>query len=57
MISKGNNNSQARTDGEFRIEPCTFCEFVRNNSAMEHLEEEDERMFLKHLLLSHGLER
>ena len=56
MISKRNPYAQTNEE-EFHIEPCTFCEFVRNNSAMEYPEPEDERVVLDHLKVSDGLVR
>jgi len=42
---------------QLKLERCVFCEFVKNSAVSEELDLEDEKMFLNHLSISHGLER
>ncbi len=46
-----------RSVNEFTLEACCFCEFVRNSGDFEQLDIEDEKMYLSHLLTTHGLEK
>ena len=42
---------------QFKVERCVFCEFVKNSGEFEEFELEDEKMYLTHMSVSHGLER
>jgi hypothetical protein len=39
------------------IQPCAFCEFYNDSESVESWTLEDEKLYLKHLKISHGLER
>ncbi|HVB12961.1 MAG TPA: hypothetical protein VNE86_07490 [Nitrososphaerales archaeon] len=44
-------------NNQFKVERCVFCEFIKNSGEFEELELEDEKMYLNHMSVSHGLER
>ena len=54
MLSKSNRNTGGE---EMQLQPCAFCEFVKNNGGLEVLDARDEKMYQRHLSVSHGLEK
>ncbi|MHB2035506.1 MAG: hypothetical protein ACYCPW_02035 [Nitrososphaerales archaeon] len=44
-------------NNQFKVERCVFCEFIKNCGEFEELEVEDEKMYLNHMSVTHGLEK
>jgi len=44
-------------NSEFKVERCVFCDFIKNSGEFEELEVEDEKMYLNHMSVTHGLEK